>query len=89
MYHVELASRAQRELRRLQPAAKQRIAAALAVLAENPRPPGSLKLKGVIHRLRVGPYRLIYSISDRDETVIALKIARREKDTYDRLDDLM
>lgn len=48
-----------------------------------------MKLKGPLHRLRLGPYRIIYSISDRDETVIVLKVARREKDTYDKLDDLI
>jgi len=47
-----------------------------------------VKLKGSLYRLRIGPYRVIYAVSDREELVVALKIARREKDTYARLEDL-
>ena len=88
MHHIELASRAQRELRRLRELDRERIGAALARLAEEPRPSGSVKLKGALYRLRVGPYRIIYAVSDREKLVVALKIARREKDTYERLHDL-
>ncbi len=41
-----------------------------------------------MYRLRVGPYRIIYAIFDRDELVLVGKIARREKDTYTRLEEL-
>lgn len=89
MHRVELASRAQRELRRVRELDRERIDAALARLAEEPRPSGSVKLKGALYRLRVGPYRIIYTVSDREKLVVALKIARREKDTYERLDELL
>jgi len=88
VYRVELASRAQRELRRVLESERKRIGAALARLAREPRPSGSVKLRGPLYRLRVGSYRIIYAVSDREEQVVALKIARREKDTYDRLDEL-
>ncbi len=88
MYRVELASRAQRELRRVRGSDRERIGAAQARLAREPRPSGSVKLRGPLHRLRVGPYRIIYAVSDREEEVVALKIARREKDTYQRLEEL-
>ena len=88
MYRVELASRAQRELRRVRGSDRERIGVALAMLAREPRPSGSVKLKGPLYRLRVGSYRIIYAVSDREEQVVALKIARREKDTYERLDEL-
>jgi len=88
VYRVELASRAQRELKRVPESDRERIAAAVASLAEEPRPSGSVKLKGSLYRLRIGPYRVIYAVSDREELVVALKIARREKDTYARLEDL-
>jgi mRNA-degrading endonuclease RelE of RelBE toxin-antitoxin system len=74
VYRVELASRAQRELERLR--------------EPDPRPPGSVKLKGPLFRVRVGPFRIIYAVSDTDELVLALKVARREKDTYDDIDAL-
>jgi mRNA interferase RelE/StbE len=89
VYRVELAQRARRELRRVEGRDRERIVAALSKLAAQPRPGGALKLKGPIHRLRVGRYRIIYAVFDRDEVVVALKIARREKDTYDRLDELL
>ncbi len=88
MSRVELASRAQRELRRVRGSDRERIGVALARLTHEPRPSGSAKLRGPLHRLRVGPYRIIYAVSDREEHVIALKIVRREKDTYERLDEL-
>jgi mRNA interferase RelE/StbE len=88
VYHVELASRAQRELERLREPDRGRIAAALAKLAHDPRPVGSIKLKGPLYRVRVGPHRIIYAVSDAEELVVAVKIARREKDTYDDIDTL-
>ncbi len=88
MYRVELASPAQRELNRIRESDRARIAAAVAGLRNNPRPTGSLKLTGPLHRLRVGAYRIIYAISDREELVVALEIGRREKDTHDQLPEL-
>jgi len=88
VYRIELASRAQRELERLREPDRGRIAAALVRLAHDPRPPGSVKLQGPLYRVRVGPYRIIYAVSDADELVVALKIARREKDTYDDIETL-
>ncbi len=88
MYRVELKPRAQRELSRLPGADKGRILAALGRLADHPRPRQSLKLSGATYRLRVGAFRIIYAIFDRDDLVLVGKIARREKDTYDRLEEL-
>ncbi len=88
MYRVELKPRAQRELDRLPEADKGRILAALARLADQPRPRQSVKLSGVTYRLRVGAFRIIYAIFDRDQLVLIGKVARREKDTYERLDEL-
>ena len=88
MYRVEVTSRAQRELRRVGEPDRGRIAAALARLRHEPRPKGSVKLKGPIFRVRVGPYRIIYAISDSEELIAVVKIARREKDTYDDIETL-
>lgn len=89
MYRVEIASRAQRELKRIREPERERIGAALASLGHEPRPAGAVKLKGPLYRLRVGSYRIVYAVSDHDRLVVALKIARREKDTYDRLEELL
>ncbi len=88
MYRVELKPRAQRQFDRLPKGDQGRILAALIRLAEQPQSRQSVKLSGAIYRLRVGPFRIIYAIFDRDELVLVGKIARREKDTYTRLEDL-
>lgn len=66
----------------------RRIDAAISALADNPRPPGAVKLRGQIYRIRVGPWRIIYAILDEEQLVIVGKIARRAEDTYDRVGDL-
>ncbi len=88
MYRVELKPRAQRQFDRLPGPYRDRVLTALGKLAEQPRSTQSVKLSGAMYRLRVGPYRIIYAIFDHDELVLVGKIARREKDTYERLEDL-
>lgn len=52
-------------------------------LGENPRPDGYIKLKGSdnLFRIRVGPYRIIYTIQDDKLIVLVLEIGDR-KDIY-------
>jgi mRNA interferase RelE/StbE len=52
-------------------------------LADNPRPFGCIKLTGSInsYRIRVGVYRIIYTIKDDVLTVEVIKIDHR-KDVY-------
>ena len=44
----------------------------IRLLAEEPRPDGALKLKGMgaEYRLRIGDYRLRYKIDDENQVVI-------------------
>ncbi len=88
MYRVELKPRAQREFDRLPRSDQVRLGAALTKLADEPRSKQSIKLSGSMYRLRAGPFRIIYAVFDRDRLVLVGKIARREKDTYDRLEEL-
>ena len=88
MYRVELKPRAQREFDRLPRSDQVRLAAALTKLVDEPRSRQSVKLSRSMYRLRVGLFRVIYAAFDRDQLVLVGKIARREKDTYDRLDEL-
>jgi mRNA interferase RelE/StbE len=54
----------------------------LLKLEENPRPPGSKKLKGRSgYRIRIGDYRVIYEIEDNILRVIVIDIGHR-KDIY-------
>ena len=57
--------------------------AAFPALAEEPRPPGSKKLRGEegFHRIRVGDYRAIYRVEDDRRVVLVIDVGNR-KDIY-------
>lgn len=56
---------------------------AIVALAETPRPPGCRKLTGYedVFRIRVGRYRILYSIEEDRVLVIVLKVGHR-RDVY-------
>ena len=64
-YRVEVTRSAVKALRRVNPADAARLRGAITLLAEDPRPPASRPLRGRdAWRLRVGDYRVLYSIRD-------------------------
>jgi mRNA interferase RelE/StbE len=83
-YSVELKPSAKKELDRLSSTLTQRIFPRLRSLASDPRPPGCKKLKGSEHhwRIRVGDYRIVYTIDDRRRLVEVTRI-RHRNDVYD------
>lgn len=89
MYEVELTKRAHREFNKLFLTDQDRIEAALDRLSTNPRPPGIRKIYGNIYRIRIGEWRVIYAVFDKDRLVLVGKIVRRSEDTYDRVKDLL
>ena len=61
---------------------RQRVAARIRRLAEDPRPPGCQKLSGRDrYRIRQGVYRIVYAIRDQQLIVVVVKIGHR-KDVY-------
>jgi mRNA interferase RelE/StbE len=49
-------------------------------LAETPRPRGIEKIKNTgLWRIRQGDYRIVFSIDDRQETVIVVRIGHRRE----------
>lgn len=62
---------------------RRRIADAIDGLEKQPRPPGCVKLKGESDawRVRVGDYRVLYEIHDRQLRVLVIRIADR-RDAY-------
>ena len=74
---------AERQLRKLPAAARERIVRASERLATDPRPPGVMKLAGTdeLYRIRAGDYRLIYQIADDQLIVLIARVAHR-KDVY-------
>jgi mRNA interferase RelE/StbE len=58
----------------------ERITEAMEGLAGNPRPRGSLKLKGEdnLYRIRVGDYRIVYEIHDDQVLILVIRIRHRK-----------
>lgn len=88
MYQLELTPLAQRHLDKLPDRDLERVQTVLRDLREDPRPRGTRKLRGPIHRIRVGDWRVIYAVFDRDRLVIVGKVARSSEQIYDRVDEL-
>ncbi|MBI4283889.1 MAG: type II toxin-antitoxin system RelE/ParE family toxin [Chloroflexi bacterium] len=88
MYEIVFTSRARREFEKLSMTFQERMAAAIEHLEVNPRPAGVKKLTGLIYRLRVGDWRIIYAVLDKQRRVVIVKVARRSEDTYDKVKDL-
>ena len=82
-YQVEITRSAERQLRKLSESNQQRVARALAGLATNPFPSQSRKITGTqdVWRIRVGSYRILYSVDGDQVLVIILKIGLR-RDVY-------
>jgi mRNA interferase RelE/StbE len=83
-YRIELRPAAVRVLRKLDPPVARRVQAAIALLAEDPRPPASRPLRGrPAWRVRVGDYRVIYTIEDDVLLVVVVTLGHR-RDVYER-----
>lgn len=83
-YRIELRPAAVRALRKLDPQIRRRVQGAIALLAQDPRPPASRPLKGRPgRRVRVGDYRIIYTVADDVLLVVVVTVGHR-RDIYDR-----
>ena len=77
-YRVEATRSAVKALRRVNPEDAARLRGAIAMLAEDPRPPASRPLRGRDGwRLRVGDYRVLYTIRDDVLLVVVVAVAHR------------
>jgi mRNA interferase RelE/StbE len=79
-YAVELGP-VRKDLRALDDKTRRRILRALIALEANPRPPGAKKLRGEseLWRVRVGDYRILYSIEEARLVVLVVKIGHRRE----------
>jgi mRNA interferase RelE/StbE len=77
-YTISILRRAQKELGELPVEAYERIRDSILALAEDPRPSGCVKLTNRQGwRIRVGGYRVIYEIDDKQRIVTILVIGHR------------
>ena len=84
VYRVRFRSRSVRkELDDLDDEAYLRIVAAIHRLRENPHPPGTKKLTGQeVYRIRIGDYRVLYTVDDKAKEVRIEAVRKRDERTY-------
>jgi len=82
-YRIELSATAERQHRKLERNDQVQVVGAIQRLSTNPRPRGSRKLRGYedVFRIRIGVFRIIYSIEKDRLLIIVLKLGHR-KDVY-------
>jgi mRNA interferase RelE/StbE len=79
-YTVEIKRSAEKEIDHLPAKIHKNISNRILALENNPRPPGSLKLQGTDgYRLRVGDYRVLYTIDDEAKGVLVYSVAHRRE----------
>ena len=83
-YKIEFTRRAVRDLESLPASERQRVGRRIDALSANPRPHGIRKLHGAeeMYRIRVGDYRVIFSITDRKLLILVIRVGNR-KDIYE------
>lgn len=81
-YNISFKPAAEKELNAISTKFAEQIINKINLLIYNPRPMGVKKLKNdSSYRIRVGIYRVIYEINDKNKIVTVYKI-RHRKDAY-------
>jgi mRNA interferase RelE/StbE len=79
-FAIEILPAARRELEALDTAVRRRIDRKILLLAANPRPSGSKMLQGHdLIRVRVGDYRIVYTVRDQRLVVLIVRVAHRSR----------
>lgn len=80
---IRISRSAERQLGKLRRSDQARVARAMLALADDPYPKGARKLFGYhdVFRIRVGSYRILYSVSGTELIVVVLKVGHR-RDVY-------
>jgi len=80
-YNVEFFNSAAKEFRALLSDIKTRVGEAIDALEQNPRPSGVRKLAGHtnLYRIRIGLYRVVYDINDKDRLVRVTRVRHRRE----------
>ncbi|MHB1173351.1 MAG: type II toxin-antitoxin system RelE family toxin [Lacisediminihabitans sp.] len=78
-FAVEYDPKALKELTTLDKPVARRVIKAIDALSADPRPSGTRLLVGHpnLWRIRVGEYRVVYTIKDAELVVLALRVAHR------------
>ena len=84
MYKISITKRAEKDLKNLERAAKNRVVMAISNLKNDSRPLGCRKIQSEagVWRIRVGDWRIGYFIDDAKLEIKVIRIAHR-KEFYD------
>ncbi len=80
-FQVVFEPAARKQFLRLDRPVQFRLLPHLDALADNPRPPGVVKMAGAedFWRIRVGDWRIVYAIRDRELIVLVVKLGHRRE----------
>ena len=78
-YEVLIVRSAENTLDSYDAALRNRVIAKFDQIAENPRGTDSKKLDGDIYRVRVGDYRIVYEVRDKERAAVVLRIGHRSE----------
>lgn len=79
-YEVHISPSAEKEMDRLSTVIYARLDARISSLEDNPHPRGAKKLSGrEEYRLRVGDYRILYVIDNRNHVVTIVSVGHRRE----------
>ena len=80
-YRIEIGKTATKQLKKINIKDRTRLTKKILSLADNPHPHGSIKMKGdsSAYRVRVGNYRIIYDVIEREIVILVLKIGHRKE----------
>ncbi len=78
-WQVIIHRQAEKAMRRLDRPLRKRLDKAIQSLAQNPYPPNSRQLVGYKndYRLRVGSWRIIYTVREEKLVIVVIKVASR------------
>lgn len=79
-YEIKILRSAEREMERLPKVVHHRISNRILSFEDNPRPKGAKKLSTRHeYRLRVGNYRILYTVSDSENAVTIIAVGHRRE----------
>ena len=79
VYQIIITRQAQKQIADLPVSVRKKIDKAILGLKLQPRPDGAIRLKGdrTFYRIRVGNYRILYTIEDAELNAIVVKVGDR------------
>lgn len=85
-YTVIVTNPARKQINKLSVVVQERIITAIDTLAQVPHPPNAEPIKGLADtfRIRVGDYRIIYSLHDDELLILVIRVGHR-REVYRRL----